>query len=318
MRKTVNQTHVEGYLYEHKLQLRTAGENSKNPGTQFIMGTIDIATDEALTNIIQVHYTYVTPTTKSGATSQNFTILSNIINGVYKTVMGSGKEEAAKLRIDSAIGLNEFYSSRNGAEELVSVKRNEGGFIHVVTDALHDESERNTFKVDMVITNVFHVEADPDRGLEERATIKGCIFDFRNAILPVEFTAVKPGAIDFYTSLEPSPNHPVFIKFWGKQVSQAITRVYAEDSDSSWGEGDVRTVTSNRKDWIITGGSKEPYTFGGADDDISTEEMKKAMSDRELYIAGIKARQDAYQSSRAGAAAADVSNAAATAGGFNF
>ena len=115
MRKTVNQTHVEGYLYEHKLQLRTAGENSKNPGTQFIMGTIDIATDEALTNIIQVHYTYVTPTTKSGATSQNFTILSNIINGVYKTVMGSGKEEAAKLRIDSAIGLNEFYSSRNGA-----------------------------------------------------------------------------------------------------------------------------------------------------------------------------------------------------------
>ena len=317
MRKVINQTHVEGYLYEHKLQLRTAGENSKNPGVQFIMGTIDIATNEDLTNIIQVHYTYVTPTTKNGTTSQNFTILSNIINGVYKTVMGNGKDEAVKLRIDSAIGLNEFYSNRNGAEELVSVKRNEGGFIHVVTDSLNsNENERNTFKTDMVITNVFHIDADPDRGLEEKATIKGCIFDFRNAILPVEFTALNPKAIEYFESLEPSPNHPVFTKLWGRQVSQTVTRTMSEES--SWGEDDVRTVTSSRKDWVITGGAKEPYTFGGADDDISTEEMKKAMSDRELYIASIKARQEAYQNSRASAAAADVSNAAATAGGFNF
>lgn len=317
MRKVVNQTHVEGYLYEHKLQLRTAGENSKNPGTQFIMGTIDIATNEDLTNIIQVHYTYVTPTTKNGTTSQNFTILSNIINGVYKTVMGNGKDEAVKLRIDSAIGLNEFYSNRNGAEELVSVKRNEGGFIHVVTDALNpNENERNTFKTDMVITNVFHVDADPDRGLEEKATIKGCIFDFKNAILPVEFTALNPKAIEYFESLEPSPNHPVFTKLWGRQVSQTVTRTMSEES--SWGEDDVRTVTSSRKDWVITGGAKETYTFGGPDDDISTEEMKKAMGDREIYIAGIKSRQEAYQNSRANAAPAAPAAGAAAAGGFNF
>ena len=316
MRKTINQTHVEGYLYEHKLQLRVAGENSKNPGTQFIMGTIDIATDEALTNIVQVHYTYVTPTTKSGP-SQNFIILSNVINGVYITVMGSGKEEAVKLRIDSAIGLNEFYSNRTGAEELVSVKRNEGGFIHVITDALNpNENERNTFKVDMVITNVFHTEADPEHNIEERATIKGCVFDFRNAILPVEFTATNPGAIDYYESLEASPNHPVFTRLWGRQISQTITRTYSEES--SWGEDDVRTVVSNRKDWVITGGAKETYTFGGPDDDISTEEMKKAMGDRQIYIAGIKSRQEAYQNSRVNAAPAAPAAGAAAAGGFNF
>jgi hypothetical protein len=28
-----NATHIEGLLYQHSLQLKTSGENSKNPGT---------------------------------------------------------------------------------------------------------------------------------------------------------------------------------------------------------------------------------------------------------------------------------------------
>ena len=34
-----NATHIEGLLYQHALTLKTSGENSKNPGTQFISGT---------------------------------------------------------------------------------------------------------------------------------------------------------------------------------------------------------------------------------------------------------------------------------------
>ena len=48
----LNETHIEGILYDQKLVLKTAGENSKNPGMQFISGTIDIATDDELTNIV--------------------------------------------------------------------------------------------------------------------------------------------------------------------------------------------------------------------------------------------------------------------------
>ena len=46
MKKMINTTHIEGLLYEHKLELRESGPNSKNPGTKFIMGTVDIATDD--------------------------------------------------------------------------------------------------------------------------------------------------------------------------------------------------------------------------------------------------------------------------------
>lgn len=50
--KFINETKIEGYLYEHNLEMRESGPNSKNPGTPFIMGTISIATDEELTNVI--------------------------------------------------------------------------------------------------------------------------------------------------------------------------------------------------------------------------------------------------------------------------
>ena len=137
MRKMINATHIEGLLYEHKLEVRESGPNSKNPGTKFIMGTVDIATDDLITNIVSVHFTYVTATTAKGATNATFTTLMNIIDGKYGSVMVNGKDNAVKLRIDSALGLNEFYAERNGQEELVSAKRNEGGFVHVA-ESLND------------------------------------------------------------------------------------------------------------------------------------------------------------------------------------
>lgn len=129
----INSTHIEGYVYESKLEKRTSGERSKNPGTEFITGVLNIATDNACTNIVPVHFTYVTPTTANGKPNATFATLSDIIDGKIGAVMNGGKENAGKVRIDSAIGLNEFYSDRSGKSELVSTKRNEGGFVHLTT-----------------------------------------------------------------------------------------------------------------------------------------------------------------------------------------
>ena len=43
MQKMINRTRIEGYVYEHKLEKKISGENSKNPGTEFITGTLNIA-----------------------------------------------------------------------------------------------------------------------------------------------------------------------------------------------------------------------------------------------------------------------------------
>ena len=187
MKKMTNTTHIEGLLYEHKLELRESGPNSKNPGTKFIMGTVDIATDDACTNIVPVHFTYVTATTAKGATNATFTTLMNIVDGKYGTVMANGKENAAKLRIDSALGLNEFYTDRNGQEELVSTKRNEGGFVHTCDVLNEDEKTRNTFECDMLITNCRRIEADPEKNIAEKVLVKGGICDFRKSLVPLEW-----------------------------------------------------------------------------------------------------------------------------------
>lgn len=307
MKKMINETHIEGYLYDHSLELKVSGENSKKPGTQFIQGEIQVATDNECLNIVSVHYTYVTATTSKGSADSRWAVLNNIINGVYGTVMAKGKDSAAKVRIDSAIALNDFYVDREGQETLVSAKRNEAGFIHIVDSIAEDEKTRNTFKTDMIITNVRHIDADEDKKLPEKAIVKGAIFDFRGALLPVEFTALNSGAINYFEGLDASAKEPVFTKVWGRQVSEVVVKKIVEES--AFGDASVREVRNSHKDWVITGASQEPYVW---DDEstITAAELTKAMSDRETYLAGIKQRRDEYLASKNGGNS--------TTGGFNF
>ena len=311
MKKMTNTTHIEGLLYEHKLEVRESGPNSKNPGTKFIMGTVDIATDDACTNIVPVHFTYVTATTAKGATNATFTTLMNIVDGKYGSVMGSGKENAVKLRIDSALGLNEFYVDRNGQEELVSTKRNEGGFVHVADALAEDENTRNTFKCDMLITGVKEVEADEEKKLPAKAIVRGAIFDFRGSLMPVEFSAINPKAMAYFMGLDASNANPTFTCVWGRQVSETIVKEIR--TESAFGEDEVREVKNTRKDFVITGAAKEPYAW----DDMSTltaNEVAEAVAARETYLATIKQRQDEYKASKAATTAA----AAPAKTGFNF
>ena len=291
----INSTHIEGLVYEHSLERRVTGENSKHPGTEFITGTLNIATDDEATNIVPVHFTYVTATTSKGNTNATFGILNDIIEGKIGSVMNNGKDMAGKVRIDSAIGLNEFYSDRSGKEELVSVKRNESGFIHTVTSLAEDEKTRNTFQADMLITSVSLIEGDEEKNTKSKVIVHGCIFDFRKAILPVDFSVTNSAGMDHFLGLEASPKNPIFIKVWGRQVSQTVVNTKREES--AWGESRVEENVSTRRDWVIKGCSQEPYVW---DDEstITAAELTKAMTDRETYLATIKQRQDEYKASR--------------------
>lgn len=311
MKAMINKTHIEGILYEHDLELKASGPNSKNPGTEFISGTVSIATDDAGVNVVPVHFTYVTATTAKGNTNATFTTLKNIIDGVIGTQMKDGKDKAGKLRIDSALGLNEFYSDRNGKEELVSAKRNEGGFVHTCDVLNEDEKTRNTFECDMLITNCRRIEADPEKNIAEKVIVKGAIFDFRKSLLPIEFTALNPNAMNYFEDLGASQSNPVFTKVWGRQVSETVVKKTVEES--AFGEAAVKETKSIRRDFVITGASKEPYVW----DDESTmtaTELQEAIANREVYLAGIKQRQDEYKASKGQAPA----NAAPAQGAFNF
>lgn len=307
-----NKTYVEGVLYQHSLELKTSGATSANPGTQYIAGTIEIATDNDRLNIVPVHFTYVTATTKTGKTNATFVTLMDIVSGKLGSIMGQS-ENPAMLRIDSALALNEFYSDSNGKEEFVSVQRNEGGFVHTINAFTKDENERNTFDCDLIITSVTHKEADEEQGTPEKAILKGWIFDFRNALLPYTFSAVNPRAISYFEGLEATTSNPAFVHVKGRQVSETIIHTITEES--AFGEPSVREVKRSRKDFVVTWAATDVYEW---DDEstITVNELKELMANRETYLATLKQRRDEYKASKNKPAAAAVAAASST--GFNF
>ena len=100
-KKIYNNCHIEGLLYQHSLEAKVSGPNSKNPNTTYITGTVEIATDDACLNIVPVHYTYVTGTTSTGKANPTYNVLADIVAGIHKTVMKDGAENATKIKIDS-------------------------------------------------------------------------------------------------------------------------------------------------------------------------------------------------------------------------
>lgn len=308
----INNTHISGYVYESKLDLKTAGPTSKNPGTKFIMGELKVATDEECLNVVSVHFTYVTPTTSKGKSNDTFNILYDILNGQKKTVMNSSKEEAAKVRIDSSLGLLDFYDKD---DQLVSAKRNDGGFVHYISE-LEDPDKSATFECDMIITGTKRVEADPDRDIPEKVIVKGAVSNFRSALLPVEFTVLKPSGMDYFESLEASDRNPVFTKVKGVQESSTVVRKIVEES--AFGEPSVREVRTSRKDWVITWALPETYVWGEADT-VTDEDLKKMIADRELYLADQKRRTEENRANRTSVNVAAATSASTAAdGGFKF
>lgn len=314
----VNATHVEGYVYEHKLEKKTAGPTSKNPGQEFISGTLSIATDDEMLNVIQVHFTYVTPVfAKSGKANQTYNALAAIIDGKMQSVMEHGKENASMVRIDSAIGLNEWYDSRNG-NQLVSNKRNEGGFVHQVNE-LGSAKDRATFNVDFLITKATRKDADDERGTPEKMTLSGYAFDYSGALLPVDLSVTAPRAMDYFEGLEPSEKTPVFTRLQGQQISATVEKETVEES--AFGDAKVTKVRSSYRDWVVTWAQPEPYAWDDEATLLATE-LKDKISERELYLANVKKRQDEYQATKGNALAGGKTAAAATAapkaGGYDF
>ena len=214
MRKNENSMNIEGKIYQFDLEEKVTGEQSKNPGTHYLAGTIDVAVDDTLTNIIQVHYSYVAPTYASGKTNNNFTAMKKIMEA-GKTIVTDGPEEATLIRLNPSYQTNDFYPQ--GQDKPVSAPRNEGGFVTLVTpDKIRPEGDsgRNKFTFDMVISTV--KEVVPDEG-DDYVTVEGVVFNYNNsAIYPITLTARNKAAMEYFVNLDASKSNPVYTKVWGR------------------------------------------------------------------------------------------------------
>lgn len=293
MKKMVNRVVVQGRLYDHDLQLKVTGTTSKSPNTGFITGSIHVATDDACLNVIPVHFTYVTETTAKGGVNRTWNVLKSIIDGNTVSVIGGGVDNAAYIDVSTALALNEWYDKD---DKLVSAIRNEGGFVKTINEAdLLPENKRATFATDMVITSCTRVEANEEREIPEKVKVRGAIFNFRNELMPVEFSMLDPKGMNYFEGLEASSSNPVFTEVRGVEVSQTSVRKITEDS--AFGDPSVREVRRSYKDYVLTWAKPEAYEWD-SDETILASELSEAMTHREVYLADIKKRQDEYQASK--------------------
>lgn len=309
MRKTVNNVTLEGLLYGHTLEVRTSQK-----GVTYIRGTVDIQTDDEGLNIVPVNFSYVAPTypakgDKPERPNPNYKLLEKIMN-TGKTVLTDGAD-AWKVRLTPSLSVNDF-PNRDG--EMIAAKRVDGGFVTILDK--FESKDRNKFTVDLLITGVKDIDANPERGIaEDYIELIGYFFDYAGAIKPANFAVKSQGGIDYFRRLEPSKSNPVFTKVWGPIQSQTI--VTRQEEESAFGEASVREFTRTTRDWVITGAAQETYEIGDAEIGITAGEINKALADREVYLAGVKKQNEEYRAQAAGVTAS-TGTAPAQQGGFNF
>jgi hypothetical protein len=317
-KKFINEETIEGYVYStgesfNALQERVTGENSKNPGTKYIAGNLDIAVDEKGLNVITIHYSYVTEKTKSGSVNNTYATLKKIIDNPSNTWIAGGKENAYKVLCTSvSIGINDFIG-RDGNKVAATV--NEGGFCSIVS-ALGEEKERNKFKADMLITRVVRIDADPEKNIEkDYVKISGAIFGWGPKILPVSFDVHNEDGMKYFENLNVSSSNPVFTAVWGR--INRITEKLTVTEDSAFGEVDVQIKPRKNRAYVVTGTSKVPYDFGD-ENFLTAEDVNKMNQERQIMLAEVEKKHNERQVAKASTGVSfDAAAAAAAANSFS-
>lgn len=279
-----NSVHVEGYVFSHTLRNRVSRK-----GVPFIMGGLDIATDDQGSNVVPVHFSYVTKTyAKSGKPNQTYALLDALIADSSRTFEACGKD-AMKVRVDGDVEVNDFVT-REG--EMASPKRIRGSFVHQMTNSIAENPA--TFDVDMLIAAATEREVEDG---DDYMNLRGYVFNFRGDLLPVDFNIRSKGGMLYFGNQDISNSNPLFTHVKGNIVSATIeTR---KEEESAFGEPIVNVTTRNVRTWDVTWAAAEPYEFGDGGD-LSKDELKQKLVEREEHLAQVKKEHDEYQASRDG------------------
>lgn len=283
MRQTINNSHVEGYVFSHTLQARVSKK-----GVPFIMGDLNVATNDKATNVVPVHFTYVTETFKSGNANPTYALLMELIDGKVPTYETNGIN-ATKVRIDGDVEVNDFVT-RDG--EMASPKRLSGRFVHTMANSIGEHPA--TFDADMLIAGTSEKEFE---GEEPYLALRGYFFGYRGDLIPIELNVKSKGGIAYFEGQDISNANPLFTHIKGEVVSATIeTRT---EEESAFGDPVVNVTTRNVRSWDVIWASAEPYEFG-EEGVLTKDELKTKLAEREEYLAKVRQDHDEYQARRNG------------------
>lgn len=294
--KWKNAVEVQGYIFNfgnderRQLKERISGPNSTHPGTEYIQGELNVATDDEASNVVTIWFQYVPKVwpAKNGKPEREnptYAELARLID-TAKTFESDGVA-ATKVRVSGNLDVNDFYT-REG--ELASPKRIRGSFVHVLNGPISPNPA--TFDIECILSNAITKEVD---GNEDYLTLKGYTFDFRNAILPFDVNVRIPAAITYFENQDISNANPLVTNIKGNIVSAIVKQ--EEEVESAFGDPVVNVTTRSVRTWDVTWAAKEPMEWDD-ESSITKAELKKVLQEREDMLAAEKKRQDEWKASQ--------------------
>lgn len=294
--KWKNAVEVQGYIFNfgnserEMLKECISGPNATHPGTQYIRGTLNVATDDEASNVVTIWFQYVPKVwpAKNGKPEREnptYAELARLID-TAKTFESDGAA-ATKVRVSGNLDVNDFYT-REG--ELASPKRIRGSFVHVLNGPISPNPA--TFDIECILSNAITKEVD---GGEDYLTLKGYTFDFRNAILPFDVNVRIPAAITYFENQDISNANPLVTNIKGNIVSAIVKQ--EEEVESAFGDPVVNVTTRSVRTWDVTWAAKEPMEWDD-ESSITKAELKKVLQEREDMLAAEKKRQDEWKASQ--------------------
>lgn len=278
----LNNVSIRGYVFS----TRNLEKRVSKAGNEYIGGTLNVATDDDALNVVPVNFTYVTPTDRNGNPKSTYQYLESVINGDVKTYEAVGTD-AGRVRIDGDIEVNDWVS-RDG--ELISNKRVRGSFVHALNANEPIGDAPATFECDMLAQSAVERESrDGSTYLE----VRGFAFNFRDDLVPVNFSVTSEGGRQFFENEDISTASPYFGKVWGDIKSTIVqSNREVDTSNVGFGAARVKTTSSTIRTWEIAGAS---VNLGLGEDTITMNELKAADERRQQTLAEVRARYEARQ-----------------------
>lgn len=272
MRKTVNNVNIKGYVFSHHLTERVTGPNSKNPGQEFINGSMEVAINEQATATVRVNFSYVTPKFRNGNDNETYKLLKRIITSddVYEKV----GNRAIKVRVDAQFEPNVY---KNRAGEIVCNTQIGASFVHELNPGEGLGMNPAKFAVDMVIGTAGEREFANGGSIFE---LRGYVFNWRQDLVPITFTVAGEDGRKYFEDQE----YPMFTNLWGDIESEIVVSQKESTVVSAFGAPQVETTERQVMRWNVKGAAPEPYEY---DDEsgITKAEMKEKVLAHETYIA---------------------------------
>ena len=294
MRKMENKGTVQGKIYDHTLEVKQVQKQGPNFGKDFIMGELRIQVgDKDSMRIIPVRYGYTPPVYNSGKENRNYVLLKKIIDD-GKTIAEDGWDAAWCVNVSMELEADDGYDPQT--DEFRTYQRNRGSFLRIVNNESNfadNVQDRSRFEADVIISKVREVEETDDK--PRKAILSAAVFNFRNEYMPFEMVCYTPGGIDYYLDQGISSSNPLFTKVKGFVDNSQIKIIKTEESAFREAPAVIETTRTVRE-WVITWSSPNEYVLDS--DDLTTEELKAMLANREVHLAEVKQNRLDYEANK--------------------